>query len=89
LLCTSDAAHRGENESDTVTLADQPSLDAAEHWQNVMQNKEGEDYIRQARFNCTNKYDDAAIKALVNAPVSQITVGYEPNATLYKASCPQ
>lgn len=71
----------------TVTLADQPSLDAAERWRKVIRNKESDDYVTEARFNCTTRYDDAGIRAFANAPVSQITVGYEPNATSYKASC--
>jgi hypothetical protein len=71
----------------TVTLADTPSLDAEERWEKAMRSREGDDYIRNVRFNCTNKYDTLAIQAFANAPVNQITIGYQPNATFYKRSC--
>jgi hypothetical protein len=71
----------------TIVLADAPSLDAAQRWENVMRAAESKDFIIDTKFNCTTKYDDAAIRAFSDVPVSRITVGYSPDTALYERRC--
>jgi hypothetical protein len=73
----------------TVSLAEDSAAAAARRWEKVIRATENEDYVTEARFNCSPKYDAAAIQAFADVPVFQITLGYEPNAALYKERCGQ
>ena len=65
----------------TITVADDRSVDASRRWAAVMQEKEGDDYVTATKFNCNNRYDDAAATAFGNIKITKITIGYyEPNA---------
>jgi hypothetical protein len=60
----------------TVVLADRAAVDASLRLQSLMQKNEGEDYVRNTRFNCDGKYDDVAVRSFASVAVNEITVGY-------------
>ncbi|MDZ4367603.1 MAG: hypothetical protein U0987_11350 [Afipia sp.] len=57
-----------------VQSSDQ-ALDAANKWEQVMEAAEGEDWLVEARFNCTDRYDAAAARALRDVRITSIEVG--------------
>lgn len=63
----------------TITIADEPALKATEDLSEVMQAREGEDYVIDTKFNCDAKYTDLALKLFANVPVNRITVGIFPD----------
>jgi hypothetical protein len=72
----------------TVTLADDASVEAGRQWAAIMQKQEGDDYVSGTKFNCDNRYDDAAFKAFGKVKVTRIAIGYyEPNADAYNKNC--
>lgn len=48
---------------------------ATNTWQEAMQDKEGEDYIAQAGFNCDRTYDDLARTLFKDFRINQIAIG--------------
>ena len=71
----------------TVVLVTNQSIDAEQRWETLMRKKEGDDYVLNTRFNCSKKFDGMAIRAFYKVPVTQITMGYEPNASFYTSLC--
>lgn len=57
-----------------VQSSDQ-ALDAADEWERAMEAAEGEDWLIEARFNCTDRYDKVAARALRNVRVTSVEVG--------------
>ncbi len=58
-----------------VTLTANDALDASSSWKDVMMPKEGEDWVVDAKFNCTNKYNADAQKAFQAIKITSITIG--------------
>lgn len=58
-----------------VTLTANDALDASSSWKDVMMPKEGEDWVVDAKFNCTNKYNADAQKAFQSIKITSITIG--------------
>ena len=54
-----------------------PALSAADTWQVAMEKTEGENWVVDAKFNCTRQYDAIAHRAFRNVTISAITVGYD------------
>jgi len=74
----------------TISLADGRAAEAAGKWTTVMRQNEGDDYVTETRFNCSDKYDAVAIEAFAKVRVTTITVGYHaPSADYYERSCRQ
>lgn len=62
----------------TITIISDPSLDAIEKLRDLIQKREGEDYIIDTKFNCDQKYNRQALESFANVPVSKITIGIFP-----------
>lgn len=60
----------------SVTLATEPAIDAADKWGKAMTAKEGSDFVTDAKFNCTNKYDDVATESFKRIPVTSFGFGF-------------
>lgn len=58
-----------------VTLTANDALDASSSWKDVMMPKEGEDWVVDAKFNCTDKYNVDAQKAFHAIKITSITLG--------------
>jgi len=58
-----------------VTLTANDALDASSSWKDVMMPKEGEDWVIDAKFNCTDKYNTDAQKAFQGIKITSITIG--------------
>ena len=57
-----------------------PALSAADTWQAAMGKAEDEDWIIDAKFNCTRKYDAIAHQAFRDVTITAITIGYDIQA---------
>ena len=57
-----------------------PVLSAADTWHAAMEKAEGEDWVVDAKFNCTRKYDAIAHRAFRDVTISAITIGYDVQA---------
>ena len=49
--------------------------DAAQQWEELMQQERGEDYVIDTKFNCDSDYDDVAAKLFEKVRVSKVTIG--------------
>lgn len=58
-----------------VVLAKDAALTAAGLWHDVMEKVEGKNWVMNAKFNCTSKYNAVARKAFRNVKISGITIG--------------
>ncbi len=58
-----------------VSLVSNDSMDASSSWKDVMMQKEGEDWVLDAKFNCTDKYNSDAQKAFQAIKITSITIG--------------
>jgi hypothetical protein len=58
-----------------VTLTANDALDASSSWKEIMMPKEGEDWVVDAKFNCTDKYNTDAQKAFQGIKITSITIG--------------
>lgn len=59
-------------------LDNDASINAASQWSNSMgkpQDGVYSDYVIEGKFNCDNKYDDAALNAVKNLPIKFVYVG--------------
>ena len=70
-----------------VTLASDAALNASERWQRAMSAKEGEDFVIEAKFNCTDKYNEVALDAFKNVLVTDIGFGYLIVSEEYNSDC--
>ena len=64
---------------EAVQVSD-PVLSGANTWQAAMEKIEGEDWVVDAKFNCTHKYDAIARSAFRDVKISAITIGYDVKA---------
>ena len=55
----------------------EPVLNAANAWQAAMEQMEGEDWVVDAKFNCTRKFDAIAHREFGNVGISAITIGHD------------
>lgn len=54
------------------------STSKSNDWAEAMIKKEGEDWVRDNKFNCyPEKYNDLANKLLKDEPIQEITIGYD------------
>lgn len=60
-----------------AVLASSPVLSAAHTWKTAMEKIEGENWVIDAKFNCTRKYDAIAHRAFQDVTISAITIGYD------------
>lgn len=63
------------------------ALDSSSKWTDVMKKQEGEEWLIDTKFNCTEKYDDIARAAFKNVKIDSISIGRlgEP----FSSSCSQ
>lgn len=59
-----------------VVLASDSAIDASNKWRNAMLKDEGEDWIIDTKFNCSNKYNSIAQKAFKNVKITSATIGF-------------
>lgn len=60
-----------------AVLVSSPVLSAAHTWEAAMEKIEGENWVIDAKFNCTRKYDAIAHRAFQDVTISAITIGYD------------
>jgi hypothetical protein len=60
----------------SVVQVERSVLDAADVWQEAMEKAEGEDWVAETKFNCTDKYNAIAQQAFRNVTIEAITIGY-------------
>lgn len=63
-----------------TTQVSGPALSAADTWQSAMSKAEGEDWVVDAKFNCTRKYDAIAHQPFREVTITAITIGYDVQA---------
>ena len=66
----------------TSNMEEDPTLTQALKWEKIMENKEGEDYVIDEKFNCDQKYEHVAEKLLKSSPINRITVGVDLSAKM-------
>lgn len=54
-----------------------PALEAADKWQALMEQHEGEDWVMDTQFNCNHKYDTQAQQFFNPVQVTAVTIGYD------------
>ena len=59
-----------------VVLASDAALDASSKWQRAMVKGEGEDWVIDTKFNCSNKYNSIAQQAFKNVKITSATIGF-------------
>lgn len=59
-----------------VVLVSGPALDASSKWESAMVKTEGEKWVIDTKFNCSNKYNSIAQKAFRNVKITSATIGY-------------
>lgn len=74
LLLETDHANNFINVEGTVTLVEDPALDASGVWEEAMA-LEGEDYVIYGKFNCDGKYNEAGKKAFRKVRIESVRVG--------------
>ena len=60
-----------------VAQVDEPAVEAAFAWKAGMMEAEGEDWVLDAKFNCTQKYEEVAHRLFREVRISKITIGYD------------
>lgn len=58
-----------------VLLVNEPALTASSQWRDGMVRQKGEDYVMDTRFNCERSFDDMALAAFKDVPVTRVTIG--------------
>ncbi len=58
-----------------VLLVEEPALTASSQWSDGMTRQRGEDYVLDTRFNCERSFDDMALTAFKDVPVTRVTIG--------------
>lgn len=59
-----------------VVLVSDSGTDALDKWRDAMIKDEGEDWVIDTKFNCSDKYNSIAQKAFKNVKITSATIGF-------------